>query len=173
LLAHPCIDDAAVIVCLRANDVTEVPRLTAERINVFVAERLASYRRLDSGIVFVDEIPRRASGKIQRFKLAQMDQFRNSITELLMPNDDAVKVEDVRDLKSRAATRRTILELGQQSSYQAALTISASFKPKRQCKLSLRAKMKALRESSLMITQVIAETGLTELSAASTMPASS
>jgi acyl-coenzyme A synthetase/AMP-(fatty) acid ligase len=91
LLAHPCIVGAAFIGCLRANGVTEVPRLTAEEIYTFVAERLASYRPLDCSIVFVDEIPRTASGKIQRFKLAQMDQFRNSITELLMRNDDAVK----------------------------------------------------------------------------------
>jgi acyl-coenzyme A synthetase/AMP-(fatty) acid ligase len=96
LLTHPCIIEAAVIGRLRADGVTEVPRafvvrmsdggrcsrLTAEEIYAFVAQRLASYKRLDGGIVFVDEIPMTASGKIQRFKLAQMDQFCNSITEL-------------------------------------------------------------------------------------------
>lgn len=34
-----------------------------------VAERLASYKRLEGGVVFVDAIPRTASGKTQRFKL--------------------------------------------------------------------------------------------------------
>ena len=69
MLAHPCIVDAAFIGCLRANGVTETPGLTAEEIYALVAERLASYRWLDGGIVFVDEIPRTASGKISTIQV--------------------------------------------------------------------------------------------------------
>jgi long-subunit acyl-CoA synthetase (AMP-forming) len=185
LLTHPCIVDAAVIGCLRANGVAEVPRafiirtsdggrcssLTAAEIYAFVAERLPSYKRPNGGIVFVDKIPKTKSGKIERFKLAQMDQFRNSITELMVRNDDTVKVEDVRDIMSRAATGRTSQGLGWQSSHQVAPTVSAPFKPKRQRKMTLLAKMKALRESSSMVTRVTTENRLAELNTASTMPA--
>jgi len=34
--------------------------------------RLADYKALDGGVVFVDSIPRTASGKVQRFKLLEM-----------------------------------------------------------------------------------------------------
>jgi hypothetical protein len=67
----------------RADGITEVPRayvvrrtgpeaptaLTAEMVYHFARTRLASYKALDGGIVFVDHIPRTASGKVQRFKL--------------------------------------------------------------------------------------------------------
>lgn len=34
--------------------------------------RLADYKALDGGVVFVDSLPRTASGKVQRFKLLEM-----------------------------------------------------------------------------------------------------
>ena len=70
---------------LRADGITEVPRayivrktgsdatiLTAKMIYHFARTRLASYKALDGGVVFVDHIPRTASGKVQRFKLKDM-----------------------------------------------------------------------------------------------------
>ena len=67
---------------LREDGVTEAPRayvvrkpgpdaqtLTAEAVYHFSRTRLASYKALDGGVVFVDHIPRTASGKVQRFKL--------------------------------------------------------------------------------------------------------
>ena len=66
----------------RADGITEVPRayvvrktgsdapaLTAEAVYHFARTRLASYKALDGGVVFVNHIPRTASGKVQRFKL--------------------------------------------------------------------------------------------------------
>ena len=82
LKQHDQIADAAVAGVLRADGITEVPRayvvrrpgsdtsaLTAEAVYHFARTRLASYKALDGGVVFVDHIPRTASGKVQRFKL--------------------------------------------------------------------------------------------------------
>ena len=77
---HEQIDDVAVAGVLREDGLTEVPRayvirkkdaqeLTANDIYGFARDRLASYKALDGGVVFVDSIPRTAVGKIQRFKL--------------------------------------------------------------------------------------------------------
>lgn len=183
LLTHPCIIDAAVIGCLRADGITEVPRafvirisdegrcsrLTADEVYTFTAERLASYKRLEGGIVFVDEIPRTASGKIQRFKLAQMDQFRNSITDLLVQNDRAVKVQDVQQLKTRSTTTRRSPRLGKRSSDQAKSAARVILRPRRKRKISLRSKMKALTESSVSIQGKYHNTGLADLQAIATV----
>lgn len=40
-------------------------------IKSYLASRLAKYKALDGGVVFVDEIPRNASGKAMRFKLRE------------------------------------------------------------------------------------------------------
>jgi hypothetical protein len=82
LKQHNQIADAAVAGVYRSDGVTEVPRayvvrntgsgaprLTAEAVYHFARPRLASYKALDGGVVFVDHIPRTASGKVQRFKL--------------------------------------------------------------------------------------------------------
>ena len=85
LRKHPAVADVAVVGVLRDDGVSEVPRayivrdsevvargptgVTAEEVYSFARERLASYKALDGGIVFVDSIPRTASGKIQKFKL--------------------------------------------------------------------------------------------------------
>lgn len=82
LKKHDQIADAAVAGVHRADGITEVPRayvvrkvgsdtekLTAAAVYHFARSRLASYKALDGGVVFVDHIPRTASGKVQRFKL--------------------------------------------------------------------------------------------------------
>lgn len=97
-MSHPCVHDAAVLGALCDDRVSEVPRayvvretdlegrcrkLSPQEIYDFARERLASYKALNGGVMFVDEIPRTASGKIQRFKLAQMDLYRQNVTKLL------------------------------------------------------------------------------------------
>jgi acyl-coenzyme A synthetase/AMP-(fatty) acid ligase len=95
LLQHPGITDAAVIgvnkdgmgevpraFVVRSRD-PSVSRLTAEQVYKYGREQLARYKSLDGGVIFVEEIPRTASGKIQRFKLSQMNSYREMVTTLL------------------------------------------------------------------------------------------
>jgi len=73
LLSHPEIEDAAVVGVEYKNDGTELPRsyvvrrgttLTPDEIYKYSAETLATYKRLDGGIILVDSIPKTPSGKI-------------------------------------------------------------------------------------------------------------
>jgi 4-coumarate--CoA ligase len=74
LLSHPEIEDAAVVGVEYKNDGTELPRfyvvrrgtttLTPDEIYKYSAERLATYKRLDGGIILVDSTPKTPSGKI-------------------------------------------------------------------------------------------------------------
>lgn len=73
LLSHHLIDDAAVIGV--PGEGTEVPRayvvadknkISEEEIKNFVKDRLAAYKQLRGGVVFIDQIPRSAVGKILR-----------------------------------------------------------------------------------------------------------
>jgi acyl-coenzyme A synthetase/AMP-(fatty) acid ligase len=57
--------------------------LTADEVYQFAKSQLAGYKALDGGVVFVTEIPRTASGKIQRAKLAQMNARREKIAQVL------------------------------------------------------------------------------------------
>lgn len=96
LLQHPGISDAAVTgmnlkdgtgevpraFIVRNRDST-VPRVTAAEVYRYARQRLASYKAIDGGILFVEEIPRTASGKIQRFKLSQMNSYREMVASLL------------------------------------------------------------------------------------------
>ncbi|OQE44294.1 hypothetical protein PENCOP_c002G07832 [Penicillium coprophilum] len=95
LLQHPAILDAAVI-GVHKDGVGEVPRafvvrsrdpsvrrLTAEQVYNHARQQLARYKALDGGVIFVEEIPRTASGKIQRFKLSQMNTYREMVASLL------------------------------------------------------------------------------------------
>ncbi|KAJ6005950.1 hypothetical protein N7451_003894 [Penicillium sp. IBT 35674x] len=96
LLQHPGITDAAVTGVNLPDGSGEVPRafvvrsrdpavkrLTAKEVYNFARDKLASYKALDGGVIFVEEIPRTASGKIQRFKLSQMNTYRQMIANLL------------------------------------------------------------------------------------------
>ncbi|PGH28279.1 hypothetical protein AJ80_00170 [Polytolypa hystricis UAMH7299] len=58
--------------------------LTADDVYQFSKSQLASYKALDGGVIFVEEIPRTASGKIQRFKLAQMNYYRDMVSSMLL-----------------------------------------------------------------------------------------
>jgi acyl-coenzyme A synthetase/AMP-(fatty) acid ligase len=42
------------------------PRQTEKSVQIWVEERVAKHKRLQGGVVFVEEIPKLASGKIQR-----------------------------------------------------------------------------------------------------------
>ncbi|CAG7928914.1 unnamed protein product [Penicillium olsonii] len=95
LLQHPGITDAAVI-GVNKSGLGEVPRafvvrsrepgmrrLTGEQVYRHVRQHLASYKSLEGGVIFVEEIPRTASGKIQRFRLDQMNTYREMVASLL------------------------------------------------------------------------------------------
>jgi acyl-coenzyme A synthetase/AMP-(fatty) acid ligase len=96
LVSHPEIADAAVIGIVRNDGVSEVPHafivrqktsssvnyITADEVYRFARKHLASYKALDGGVIFVEEIPRTPSGKIQRFKLAQMNSYSEIVSSL-------------------------------------------------------------------------------------------
>lgn len=78
LLTHEHVGDAAVIQ-VPDEDSGELPRayvvkkqteeaanMTEDDIYEWVKERVAAYKRLDGGVVFVDAVPKSASGKILR-----------------------------------------------------------------------------------------------------------
>lgn len=81
---HPAVADAAVIgVELGEGDnTTEMPRAyitkkdghnaTEQDIFNFVAERVAKYKRLDGGVIFLQDIPKNPSGKILKRELREM-----------------------------------------------------------------------------------------------------
>ena len=77
LTSHERIADAAVIGIWLEDQDTEVPRayvvkkddISAQEILAFVKYKLASYKQLRGGVIFVDQIPKSASGKILRKEL--------------------------------------------------------------------------------------------------------
>ena len=60
-----------------------IHRLTGQEVYNYARLQLATYKALDGGVVFVEEIPRTASGKIQRFRLSQMNSYREMVASLL------------------------------------------------------------------------------------------
>jgi acyl-coenzyme A synthetase/AMP-(fatty) acid ligase len=75
LLYHPDIVDVAVIgLPAPPNSDAERPRayvvrrpgsdITEEQVKALITDKLASYKKLTGGVLFVDEIPKSASGKI-------------------------------------------------------------------------------------------------------------
>ena len=81
LISHPKINDAAVIGIQDDSQATEMPRayvvkkadtkVTAKEVADFVKENLAGHKQLRGGVVFVDEIPKSASGKILRREIRE------------------------------------------------------------------------------------------------------
>lgn len=65
---------------------TGCSKISSEEVYNFAQQRLASYKAIDGGVFFVDKIPRTASGKIQRGKLAGMNQKREALAGLLNAN---------------------------------------------------------------------------------------
>lgn len=45
--------------------------LTEAEVKAYVAERLASYKKIEGGVVFMDAIPKNASGKILKRMLRE------------------------------------------------------------------------------------------------------
>ncbi|EGF76873.1 hypothetical protein BATDEDRAFT_33779 [Batrachochytrium dendrobatidis JAM81] len=87
LITHPSIADAAVI-SLADKEAGELPlayvvlqpgkKLTEKEVQEFIAGQVAYYKQLRGGVVFVDAIPKAASGKILRRILRAMDKERVS-----------------------------------------------------------------------------------------------
>lgn len=48
------------------------PKLTADEVTKFVADKVSNYKRLAGGVQFVTSIPKNPSGKILRRKLKEM-----------------------------------------------------------------------------------------------------
>lgn len=78
LTSHASIADAAVVGTWLRDQETEVPRayvvrklstITAREVADFVKASVAPYKQLRGGVIFVDEIPKSASGKILRKEL--------------------------------------------------------------------------------------------------------
>ncbi|KAI1881397.1 hypothetical protein JX265_000223 [Neoarthrinium moseri] len=79
LLEHPEIDDCAVSKVVK-EDGTELPQafvvrrdrgVSEQDVKEFARQRLVHYKQLTGGVVFVTQIPKLASGKIQRHKLQE------------------------------------------------------------------------------------------------------
>ena len=98
LISHPIVNDAAVIGIYNKDQATEVPRAyivpkpgveggskTASDLMQWLQAKVANHKRLRGGVVFVDEIPKSASGKILRRLLkikAQEDEERGQKAKL-------------------------------------------------------------------------------------------
>ena len=96
LLSSPQLSDAAVIgVPLPQLAQGEVPRAyvvrssgpagkeaTEDSVKEYVAKRLVKYKRLDGGVVFVDEIPKTASGKYLKRFLREMAKKEMKMAKL-------------------------------------------------------------------------------------------
>lgn len=78
LLDHPDVDDVAVVGIQDKEQHTEVPRAYVvpkegkntqqhgQKIVEWLGQKVANHKRLRGGVVFIDEIPKSASGKILR-----------------------------------------------------------------------------------------------------------
>ncbi|KAK1625529.1 AMP-binding enzyme [Colletotrichum phormii] len=73
LVTHPKIQDAAVIgvdgegtELPRAYVVADKKQISSEEIQKWVADQVASYKKLRGGVIFIDAIPKSPSGKILR-----------------------------------------------------------------------------------------------------------
>ncbi|KAL8790455.1 MAG: hypothetical protein Q9213_000607 [Squamulea squamosa] len=68
----------------------EVPETTEKELKTYMASRLAKHKALN-GVIFVDEIPRTASGKLQKVKLKELYA---SLSKTLKRRNDAIETAD-------------------------------------------------------------------------------
>ncbi|KAF9912770.1 hypothetical protein BX616_010227 [Lobosporangium transversale] len=96
LQTHPKVMDAAVIPAYDAAQATEIPRAyivphdasTADDalkkdIIDFITSKVAPHKKLRGGVVFINEIPKSASGKILRKDIVKLDREQNQTTQAL------------------------------------------------------------------------------------------
>lgn len=57
-------------------------KISEEEIKAFVASRAASYKQLRGGVVFVNELPKNAIGKILRRKLREQAKVEMRTSKL-------------------------------------------------------------------------------------------
>jgi 4-coumarate--CoA ligase len=95
LLKHPKVIDCAVIGVHSEEKSTELPRAyvvvpedvprnekTAQEIQDYVTKSVVDYKRIRGGIVFVDAIPKLASGKVRSFKRIKYSNRRDNLRSL-------------------------------------------------------------------------------------------
>ncbi|MEY3669027.1 MAG: 4-hydroxybenzoate-CoA ligase [Pseudomonadota bacterium] len=82
LMEHPCVLEAAVIGITDADGLTKTKafvvrkpgqQVSEEELKAFTKEKLAAYK-YPRFFAFVDELPKTATGKIQRFRLREQEQ---------------------------------------------------------------------------------------------------
>lgn len=94
ILEHPAVQDVAVIRVTVPDGSTEIPRAyvvpipgvpqpTADEITAAVMQKLAWYKSLEGGVVFVSSVPRTVSGKVQRTRLMELDAQRDKLALIL------------------------------------------------------------------------------------------
>ena len=85
LMQHPAVLECAVIGVVDADGLTKTKawvvrqagqQVSAEELKAFVKERLAAYK-YPRFIEFIDELPKTATGKIQRFRLRDAERARS------------------------------------------------------------------------------------------------
>ena len=95
LLSHSNVEDAAVI-GIPDGEAGELPKgfvvrkgeISEEDLQEFVNEKVAPYKKLRGGIVFVEKIPKSASGKILRRELKEKELKQSPELQQIVKNRD-------------------------------------------------------------------------------------
>ncbi|XP_055297009.1 probable 4-coumarate--CoA ligase 1 [Sitodiplosis mosellana] len=84
IVNNPAIKDASVVSVFDDDIMSDLPAavvvkkeshsITEDEVYAIIADKLASYKRLDGGVYFVDELPMTPSGKIIRPKVKEITQ---------------------------------------------------------------------------------------------------